>query len=156
MDRSYEDLFDDDLDYTGPALNETMIADAERSLGVRLPSGYLRLLRVRNGGLLRKGKVATDVPTSWDEDHFEVKWIMGIGGDEGIDAPQGSRYLIEEWEYPAISVVFAVCPSGGHDTVMLDYSKLNERGEPTVAYIDEDRIPRTVADSFDKFIEGLR
>lgn len=68
----------------------------------------------------------------------------------------GSRYLIAEWSYPDIGVVFAVCPSGGHDTVMLDYSRPAGDGEPTVAYIDEDRVPRTIATSFDDFVSGLR
>jgi len=53
-------------------------------------------------------------------------------------------------------VVFAACPSGGHDTVMLDYTRSSGRGEPTIAYIDEDRLPRTIATSFGDFLSGLR
>jgi len=155
--RSIDGLFDDDTEYTGPDLTPRMIADAEQGLGVALPAAYLDLLRVRNGGSLLRCVFATPFPTSWDDDNFEVRAILGIGGEDGIDAPEGgSRYLIEEWGYPPIGVVFAVCPSGGHDTVMLDYAKLNGGGEPTVAYVDEDRIPRTVADGFEAFVAGLR
>jgi hypothetical protein len=46
-------------------------------------------------------------------------------------------------------------PSGGHDAVMLDYSECGPNGEPAVAYIDEDRISRRVADSFAAFLSGL-
>ncbi|WP_106366064.1 hypothetical protein [Glycomyces artemisiae] len=82
--------------------------------------------------------------------------MPGIGGANGADAAVGgSRYLIEERGYPDIGVVFAVRPSGGHDTVMLDYSRPAGGGEPTVAYIDEDRVPRTIATSLGDFVSGL-
>jgi hypothetical protein len=45
-------------------------------------------------------------------------------------------------------------PSGGHDTVVLDYRNA-EPGRPSVVYVDEDRIPRKIADSFEEFAEGL-
>ncbi len=134
-----------------------MVEIAERSLGVRLPADYLAMLRIRNGGTLRKCRFDTSLPTSWADDHFEVQALLGVGGTRGLDAVVGgSRYLIEEWGYPNIGVVFAVCPSGGHDTVMLDYSRTAGDGEPTVAYIDEDRMPRTIATGFGDFLSGLR
>jgi hypothetical protein len=142
---------------SGPELRVDMVEDAERALGVRLPAAYLAMLRVQNGGLLRKCRFDTSFPTSWADDHFEIEAVSGIGGTEGIDAAVGgSRYLIEEWGYPAIGVVFAVCPSAGHDTVMLDYTRLGKDGEATVAYIDEDRVPRTIAASFEDFVTRLR
>lgn len=36
-------------------------------------------------------------------------------------------------------MVICDTPSAGHDTVMLDYSECGPEGEPSVAYIDEDR-----------------
>lgn len=157
MEQGYEGLFaDSDSSYTGPKLNDDMVASAESTLGVKLPSSYVGILRVRNGGSLRRNTFATSFPTSWAEDHFEVRALLGIDGESGIDSIEsGSQYLIGEWEYPNIGVVIVECPSGGHDTVMLDYSKLNKAGEPTVAYIDEDRSARTVAESFEEFIGKL-
>jgi hypothetical protein len=156
VDVDFRSLIEPDPDCTGPDLEPALVREAERRLGLRLPAAYVEALRAVNGGRLRRTRFDTPFRTSWAEDHFEVETLMGVGGPEGIDSPVGSAYLIEEWEYPAIGVVFAVCPSGGHDTVMLDYTRLNAEGEPTVAYIDEDRVPHTVADGFAAFAAALR
>jgi hypothetical protein len=54
-----------------------------------------------------------------------------------------------------VGIVICVTPSGGHDSVMLDYRACGPEGEPTVVYVDEDRVPRQVAESFEEFIVGL-
>jgi hypothetical protein len=101
--------------------------------------------------------VPTTFATSWAPDHFQIKAIRGIGGEWGIDSPSGlgNADMISEWGYPKIGVVFCQTPSGGHDTVMLDYSASGLEGEPAVAYIDEDRVPRRVADTFADFMKKL-
>lgn len=152
------DVFGDSTFYAGPPLTDDMLRDAEAALGFRLPAAHIELLRFRNGGGLRRTVCPTDFPTSWAQDHFAVQVLQGIGGRWGIDPTSelgGSAYLISEWDYPDIGVVFCMCPSAGHDVVMLDYSACGPDGEPSVAYIDEDRIPRTVAASFVEFIERL-
>jgi hypothetical protein len=54
--------------------------------------------------------------------------------------------MIDEWGYPEIGIVICDMPSGGHDTVMLDHW---EGGlEPSVAYVDEDRIPHVYRADF--------
>ena len=63
--------------------------------------------------------------------------------------------MIAEWGYPEVGVVICDTPSGGHDTVMLDYSEFGPEGEPAVVYIDEDRIPRRITDSFAEFVSQL-
>jgi hypothetical protein len=143
--------------YTGPPLDSDMIRRVEEDLGVRLPRGYVELLLQRNGGIPRRRCYPTTFPTSWADDHFEISGIRGIGGVWGIDSSsgRGSSYLIAEWGYPEIGVVICDTPSAGHDTVMLDYSENGPRGEPAVAYIDEDRIPRRIAASFDEFLARL-
>lgn len=144
----------DDL-YTGPSLDDTMLRRAEETLGVRLPRTYVEVLFHRNGGLLQRRCCPTEFPASWATDHFEILALLGIGGEWGIDSPFGSAYLITEWGYPAIGVVLCAMPSGGHDAVMLDYSESGPEGVPAVAYIDEDRIPRRVANSFEEFLLRL-
>ncbi|WP_331462013.1 SMI1/KNR4 family protein [Streptomyces sp. KMM 9044] len=151
------ELFEDSDYYTGPQLDRDMILRAEEDLGVRLPRSYVEVLLLRNGGTPRRRCYPTSFPTSWADDHFEISGIRGIGGSWGIDSTsgRGSSYLISEWDYPEIGVVICDTPSGGHDTVMLDYSECGSEGEPSIAYIDEDRIPRRVALSFDEFLARL-
>lgn len=62
---------------------------------------------------------------------------------------------MQEWGYPDIGLVICDTPSGGHDTVMLDYSVSGPQGEPRVVYVDEDRVPRELAPTFEDFISNL-
>jgi hypothetical protein len=149
-------LWTDEDYYTGPRLDEALVRGAETALGVRLPRAYLEILAVRNGGTPRRKCVRTPFPTSWAPDHIKISGILGVGGEWGIDNPtRGSAYLIAEWGYPDIGVVICDTPAAGPDTVMLDYSECGPTGEPSVAYIDEDRVPRRVADSFEAFLAAL-
>ena len=150
-------FFEDSGYYTGPLLDACMVHRTEADLGVRLPRSYIELLFVRNGGTPRRRCCPTTFPTSWADDHFEISGIRGIGGTWGIDSSmgRGSSYLVTEWEYPNIGVVICDTPSGGHDTVMLDYSECGSKGEPCVAYVDEDRISRRAAGSFSDFLAKL-
>jgi hypothetical protein len=151
------ELFEDKDFYTGVPLDANMLHRAEEALGVQLPSSYVAVLEQRNGGVLKRRCFRTDFPTSWAVDHFEIRALLGIGGKWGIDssAGAGSADLIAEWDYPEIGVVICDMPSGGHDAVMLDYSECGPSGEPSVAYIDEDRVPRRVAESFQNFLDRL-
>lgn len=152
------ELFEDDDYYTGPPLDDELVRRAEATLGVRLPAAYLDALRERNGGVLRRRLYLTEFATSWAPDHFEVRALLGIGGEWGVDSHsgQGSADQVAEWGYPDIGLVICDMPSGGHDTVMLDYSGCGPDGEPAVAYVDEDRAPKRVAESFREFLGGLR
>ncbi len=151
------DIFEDDDYYTGPPVDSTLIRSAETALGVKLPGSYISVLRERNGGIPRRRCFPTEFPTSWAPDHFEIRGLLGVGGEWGIDSSsgQGSRDQIAEWGYPDIGVVICDMPSGGHDAVMLDYSASGADAEPAVAYIDEDRTPRRITDSFAEFLERL-
>jgi len=148
-------IFDDpdESEYVGPPVGKDMILRAEAVLGFRLPSSYVELIRVQNGGVLRNRCFPTSFPNSWAQDHICVDAIWGLGGEWGIDAV--SSYMINEWGYPDIGVVFGITPSAGPDTVMLDYSESGPEGEPAVSYVDEDRVPRRIAGSFSEFISGL-
>jgi hypothetical protein len=150
-------FFKDDAYFTGPPITDELVSAAEESLGVRLPSSYIDLLKERNGGVPILRCIRTEAPTSWAPDHIEITAIRGVSGEWGIDAEggPGSRYLIQEWDYPDIGVVLCQMPSGGHDAVMLDYSRCGPRGEPSVAYIDEDRSVQSIARSFAEFRQRL-
>ena len=77
--------------------------------------------------------------------------------EDSLAGESGSRFMIEEWGYPQIGVVFGACPSAGHDVVMLDYSECGPRGEPRVVHVDQERDYRAtvLAPDFATFIRGL-
>ncbi|MNL11529.1 SMI1 / KNR4 family protein [compost metagenome] len=137
-----------------------MIKHAERVLGYRLPESYLKLIQTRNGGSPVNCCFPAEEATSWAEDHIAISGICGLGGKWGIDSDDlGSRFMIEEWGYPAIGIVVCECPSAGHDAVMLDYSGCEPEGEPQVIHVDveSDNEPvRTfMAKDFASFLQGL-
>lgn len=148
-------FFTDDSTQSGPALTDVMVQAAEASLGVTLPRAYIELLHEKNGGIPVRRCFPTSVRTSWADNHIEVSGILGIGFDRGMDGELGSSYLVHEWGYPDIGVVVCDTPSGGHDTVMLDYRHCGPRGEPRVVYIDEDRSILLLAINFAEFLGGL-
>jgi hypothetical protein len=151
-----EQIFDGDEYFTGPPVTPEAVIAAGRALGFRLPDAYVSLISSRNGGRLTKRCYPTPFPTSWAPDHIGVDAIVGVGGKWGIDsAGLGSRYMVAEWGYPDVGVVICAMPSGGHDAVMLDYRACGPEGEPAVVYVDEDRVPRPIAESFEAFLEGL-
>ncbi|MCM0673379.1 SMI1/KNR4 family protein [Micromonospora phytophila] len=139
--------------WVGPPLTEDAVRRAQETLGVRLPRSYVALMYRQNGGVLKNNCYPTDFRTSWAADHFQIDVLMGIGHEEGVDAQ--SAYLISEWDYPDVGVVLGVTPAAGPDTVMLDYSETGPGGEPAMVYVDEDRIPRRIAASFEEFMDCL-
>ena len=147
--------FEDSVYYTGPTLSGRMILEAEHRLGYKLPTSYLDVLRVRNGGVPTRRHFPTSFWTPSAPGEIQIRAILGIGGTWGIDGSDGlgSADMIREWGYPDIGIVICDTPSGGHDTVMLDYRE--GRTEPAVAYVEEDLVPRVIADTFAEFIAGL-
>lgn len=139
--------------YDAPPLDEESVLRAERALEVRLPRAYLSALEERNGGILARQRYQGDgVAAEPREPAIVVQALLGIGGRWGIDVM--SRFLVEQWEYPP-GIVICMLPSGGRDTVMLDYSKCGAQGEPSVIYVGDDRIPRLIAADFRSFLDGL-
>ena len=157
LDRRPGIRFTESEDVTGPKVTDQMVASAEDRLGVQLPASYVKLIRTKNGGEPVRHCHPVPFPTSWADDHIDIGAILGIGGRHGIDADTfgttRSAYLISEWGYPPIGVVICATPSGGHDTVMLDYS--SGAAEPAVVYVDEDRAPRRIAETFAEFLANL-
>jgi hypothetical protein len=148
---------DDGGDDTGPPLTDGVIRDAERVLGVRLPAVYLRLLRVRNGGYLRRDCLPTANPTSWAEDHLRIESVWGVGFDRGIDGPRRHERSERGRVIPGV-VVFADTPTGGHDFLQLDYRSCGPAREPSVAHFETEggvSNPTPVAPSFAAFAAAL-
>ncbi|MFQ6328288.1 SMI1/KNR4 family protein [Nocardia sp. CWNU-33] len=135
------------------ALTDAAIRDAEEKLGVRLPTSLLRLLRVRNGGIVSDRWDAFPVEGSgWSEHYACFDYLNGIRDEDDftlLDTPD----MVQEWELPAPVVLLH---GDGHWWVALDYRACGPTGEPSVVEIDSDG-PEVVylASDFESFVEGL-
>jgi hypothetical protein len=146
-------------EYSEPSPSSDMVASVERELGYKLPATYVELARVRNGGAPRNTCHRTDSRTSWSNDHVAITNIKAIGRANiwSLCGELGRDNTIHEWDYPAIGVYFADCPSAGHDKLCLDYRACGAAGEPTVVHVDQEFDYRItfVAPCFEAFIRGL-
>ncbi|MGW4233509.1 SMI1/KNR4 family protein [Streptomyces sp. NPDC004980] len=136
-------------------LTDEMVREAERTLGVTLPSALLDLLRIRNGGIVADDHDAfpTGRPTSWSEDHVPFDDLMGIGRRDGTTSLLDTPYLVEEWGMPTPLVLLS---SDGHCWIGLDYRNCGRNGEPSVTCFETDLDAELVlADDFRSFVEGL-
>jgi hypothetical protein len=145
--------------YVGAALTDEQVAAVERKLGYKLPASYIELMKYQNGGIPRKTNHRTQERTSWAPDHIAIHGIFSIGSEKSYSlcGELGSEFRIEEWEYPAIGVYFADCPSAGHDMICLDYRDCGPSGEPRVVHVDQEYNYKItfVAENFEAFIRGL-
>ena len=146
-------------EYVSEPLTPALVAAVEQSLGYRLPEAYVALMRHQNGGFPVRTNHRTATPTSWAEDHVAINGIFGIANQKShsLGGRSGSRFWIEDWEYPPIGVYFADCPSAGHDMLCLDYRACGPQGEPSVVHVDQefDYAITPVAASFEAFVRGL-
>lgn len=138
-------------------VSDDLLRSVESELGFALPSSYVDLCRVHNGGLLALDAYPVGTPTTFADDHIGVYSLAAIGrtAADSLCGERGSRFWVEEWGYPEVGVYFADCPSAGHDMLALDY---RGGGEPTVIHIDQELDYRVtlIAPSFEVFITGLR
>ena len=145
--------------YIEPKPTKALIASVERELGYTLPASYVELMTKHNGGMPTRTCFRTKTRTSWAEDHVAITGISGIGRTKpySLCGELGSRFMIDEWGYPKIGVVFADCPSAGHDLVMFDYRKCRPGGEPSVVHVDQERdyAITFLAKDFGAFVRGL-
>ncbi len=137
------------------ALTDEMVREAERVLGVTLPSALLDLLRVQNGGIVSADHDAfpTSRPSSWSEDHVPFDNLMGIGRRDGTTSLLDTPYLVEEWGMPAPLVLLS---GDGHCWIGLDYRACGRDGEPSVTWFETDLDAEFgLAGDFRSFIESL-
>ena len=145
--------------YIGAPLTGQAVTTIERELGYKLPADYVEFMRFQNGGIPWRTNHRTKEPTSWADDHVAITGIYSIGCDKpcSLGGKFGSRFWVEEWEYPNIGIYFADCPSAGHDMLCLDYRACGRFGEPSVVHVDQECDYKIVfvAESFAAFILGL-
>ena len=135
-----------------PNLTVEMVRAAEQTLGVRLPSALLDLLRIQNGGAVAAAWDAFPMaePNSWSETHVPFDMLMGIGPHDSIlDTP----YLVQEWGLPSPLVLLS---GDGHCWVALDYRACGPAGEPSVTWFDTElETEAPLAPDFRSFVEAL-
>ena len=140
-------------EYRNSPWADAMRGAAEQGLGVRLPTEYIDLLRIQNGGYTRGFDFPMSAPTSWAPDCIPLFELSGIGS---ADDPSGHNiynrdYMTREWGLPDNQILLA---GDGHWWITLDY----RRGPvPSVSWIDVEVHQDVIAArTFAEFIAGLR
>lgn len=146
-------------EYVEDAPSDETIKEIENDLGYKLPGSYIELMQSQNGGIPLNSCFPTTERTSWAEDHVAISGIFGIGKKKiySLCGGFGSRFMMEEWEYPDIGIYFGDCPSAGHDMICLDYRSCGREGEPKVVHVDQESDYKItfLADTFEEFVLGL-
>jgi hypothetical protein len=136
-------------------LTRSMVADAEREIGVVLPPELLELLQLRNGGpvAVSWSTFPTNEATSWSTDHVPFDSLLGIGRDERGVTLLDSPYLVKEWGLPSPVVLLS---GEGPCWIGLDYRMCGPSGNPSVTWFDADfKAELPLAEDFRAFVEGL-
>lgn len=101
----FKDFWDENdyiyRDYTGPAITKEQIAEAEETLGYKLPQAYVELLTNKNGGVPKNTCFPSKKKTSWADDHVAISGIFGINAHEqSLLGCLGTLFLKDEWGLP--------------------------------------------------------
>ncbi|WP_338941766.1 SMI1/KNR4 family protein [Fusobacterium polymorphum] len=146
-------------EYVGKTPTDEDFEKVEKDLGYRLPESYKVLMRIQNGGELRKNNFEGSFKRNWTSGSFDIEYISGVDSSKrySLCGEFGSKFWIEEWKYPNIGIAICGSVSGGHDMIFLDYSDCGSEGEPCVIHIDQegDYEITYLADNFKDFIDGL-
>lgn len=142
----FEKLFDkqaEDL-YNQGDLVVGRITEAEKVLGYHFPKSYIEFLQVQNGGTLSKAYSGS-----------RLKAVYGIGAaDNSYGIEKKCDLWKNDWQYPNIGIPFGETESGGHDLYYMDFSVVDENGEPRIVLIDNEGNNEVyfVANNFAEFI----
>jgi len=139
--------------YNHPPLTDDMVSFAEANLQVKLPTLFIDLLKIQNGGYTRGFAYPMTQKTTWAENHIPLSELFGIVVDDSLDSPQNillSSYMTIEWGLPEKQVLLS---GDGHWWITLDY----RTGEiPIVKWIDvECNEEIEIAKSFEVFLNEL-
>ncbi len=134
--------------------DDELLKSIEEELGYKLPASYVELMRVHNGGSLKRCRL--DIGNTYTI--LDVLFGIGREKEDSICGKYGTKFWLEEWGYPDIGVVLAETDSAGHELIFLDYTECGPEGEPKVVYVDQeaDYEKTVVAENFEEFINKLR
>ena len=146
-------------EHVGKTPTDEDFEKVEKELGYRLPKSYKTLMRIQNGGELRKNNFEGPFKRTWTSGSFDAEYISGVDSSKrySLCGEFGSKFWIEEWKYPNIGIAICGTSSGGHDMIFLDYSDCGPEGEPCVVHIDQEGGYEItyLADNFKDFVDGL-
>lgn len=146
-------------EHVGKTPTDEDFEKVEKDLGYRLPESYKALMRIQNGGELRKNNFEGSFKRNWTSGSFDIEYISGVDSSKrySLCGEFGSKFWIEEWKYPNIGIAICGTSSGGHDMIFLDYSDCGSEGEPCVVHIDQEGGYEItyLADNFKDFVDGL-
>ncbi|MBF1204302.1 MAG: SMI1/KNR4 family protein, partial [Fusobacterium periodonticum] len=146
-------------EHVGKTPTDEDFEKVEKDLGYRLPESYKALMRIQNGGELRKNNFEGSFKRNWTSGSFDVEYISGVDSSKrySLCGEFGSKFWIKEWKYPNIGIAICGTSSGGHDMIFLDYSDCGPEGEPCVVHIDQEGGYEItyLADNFKDFVDGL-
>lgn len=129
------------LPYVQPKLTDIALANAEESIGYKLPEKYVDLLKIQNGGYIRF--------TIANTPHAQ---IYGIG-------PYFPNIIDFDWTDYIETVSFELnglipFDGDGHWYLCFDYRK--NKSDPEITYIDtESDTDNMIAENFEKYINLL-
>ena len=146
-------------EHVGKTPTDEDFEKVEKELGYRLPESYKVLMRIQNGGELRKNNFEGSFKRTWASGSFDIEYISGVDSSKrySLCGEFGSKFWIEEWKYPNIGIAICGTSSGGHDMIFLDYSDCGPEGEPCVVHIDQEGGYEItyLADNFKDFVDRL-
>jgi len=147
---------DDAMEFTDVPLTETLLIEVENELGYKLPESYIHLMKTQNGGIPKNDTYLFGEPSEYIDFFVSNISFSGIGftKDNSLCGKIGMKYMIEEWSYPEIGILFW---SDGHTALFLDYTACGSTDEPKVVFVQEefDYKITTLAENFEKFVRGL-
>jgi hypothetical protein len=133
-----------------PPLTDEMVAKAEKLLGVTLPESYVSLLRIQNGGYLRRDGKLGVIDECWPDCNAGIG-IYGIDPDGIGYSILCTPYMTQEWGLPKRLVLLW---GDGHWWVALDYRVRAD--DPPVMYLDEEMAQDVlVAESFQSLLNAI-
>ena len=139
--------------YNNPPLTDKMVSVAENELQVKLPTLFIELLKIQNGGYTNGFAFPMTVKTTWSENHVPLSELFGIVTDKAIETAHNildTQYMIEEWGLPEKQVLLT---GDGHWWITLDY---RQSEIPSLRWIDiECDQDIHIANNFEDFINGL-
>ena len=99
-----KDLWDNDKyflkEYVGKIPTDEDFKKVEKELGYHLPESYKVLMRIQNGGELRKNNFEGSFKRNWTSGSFDIEYISGVDSSKrySLCGEFGSKFWIEEWK----------------------------------------------------------